>query len=82
MTHTFCASLADRRRLMLINCQGQGQGQVQDRFDKKAIGTIIMVRVANLPSVSFISLLLSRLPLLNSIAVNDAIRLGVRITDI
>jgi hypothetical protein len=78
MTHTFCASLADRRRLMLINCQGQ----VQDRFDKKAIGTIIMVRVANLPSVSFISLLLSRLPLLNSIAVNDAIRLGVRITDI
>jgi hypothetical protein len=63
---------------MLINFQGQVQGS----FDKKAISTIIMVCVANLPSVSFISFLLSNLPLFNSIAINDAIRLGVRITDI
>ena len=77
MTHTFCASLANRRRLMLINLQDQ----VQDSFDKKAIGTIIMVRVVNLPSAPIISLLLSRLPLLNSIVANDAIRLGVQITD-
>jgi hypothetical protein len=78
MTHAFCASLANRRRLILINFQDQVQGS----FDKKAIGTIIMVRVVNLPSAPIISLLLSRLPLLNSIVVNDAIRLGVRITDI
>jgi len=43
-----------------------------------------MVRVANLPSVSFVSLLLSslllsRLSLLDIIAVNDAVRLGVRL---
>jgi len=81
MIHSFCASLADRRGLMLISWQDQ----VKDNFDKNLLlGTIIMVRVAKLnpPSVSFISLLLSRLPLLNSIAVNDAIRFGVRITDI
>jgi len=41
-----------------------------------------MARVVHLPSVPFISLLLSRLLLLSSIAVNDAIRLRVRITDI
>lgn len=81
MTHTFCGSPTNRRGLMLISYQDQ----VKDDFDKKAtIGTIIMVRVANPPpsSVSFVSLLLSRLPLLNPIAVNDAIRSGVRIADI
>jgi len=79
MTHTFCASLANRRRSVLINCQEQVQGNL----DKKAISTIIMVRVANFPSISFISLLVfSRLSLLDSTAVNNAIRLGVRITDI
>jgi hypothetical protein len=79
MTHTCCASLAYRRGLVLISCQDQ----VKDNFDRKAtIGTIIMVCVANPPSVFFVSLLFYRLPLLNSIAVNDATRFGARISDI
>lgn len=78
MTHPFCASLANRRGLTPINFRDQAQGS----FDKKAIGTIIMERVAILLLGTFISLLLSRLPLLSSIEVNDDIRIRVRITDI